>query len=327
MPIIDKSTYKPPHYFRNTHLNTLYPAIFRAVKNVDLQRIRINTPDGDFFDADWSYAHNSDTPSQRLLVCIHGLEGHARRPYMAGMMKRFNTEGYDAVGLNMRGCSGEDNLLLASYHSGFTKDIAFFVDKIVAEKHYDEIVIVGFSVGGNIVLKYAGEKGKNISPKVKKVIAFSVPCDLESGSIEFEKPHNRFYQWQFLVTLKQKAKAKYKKFPGAFNIEEALKAKFFRQFDDHFTAPVNGFKDAIDYWHKASSLPYLSNICVPTLLVNATNDTFLGKTCFPIDVAEKSSHFYLEMPQSGGHLGFMSPDTEGYLWTENRAIDFVLRSI
>ena len=181
------------------------------------------------------------------MVCIHGLEGHARRPYMAGMMKRFNTEGYDAVGINLRSCSGEVNNHLACYHSGFTEDLAFIVDKIISESHYKNIIIVGFSVGGNIVLKYAGEQSENLPKQVKKVIAFSVPCDLEAGSIEMEKSLNRFYQWQFLVTLKQKARAKFKLFPNSFNLEEALKAKFFRQFDDHFTAPINGFIDAVDY--------------------------------------------------------------------------------
>lgn len=323
MPFIENSSYQPPTHFRNTHLNTLYPALLRNVKNIDFQRIRITTLDNDFIDLDWSFTSQSKD-TDKLMICVHGLEGHARRPYMAGMMKRFNTEGYDSVGINMRGCSGEDNRHIASYHSGFTDDLAFVVDEMIAKGQYKNIVIVGFSVGGNIVLKYTGEKGADLPKAVRGVVAYSVPCDLESGSIEFEKRHNWFYQWQFLVTLKQKARAKFKRFPNSFNLEEALKARYFREFDNHFTAPVNGFKDAIDYWHKASSLPYLPHIVVPTLLVNAANDTFLGKPCFPIDLAKSSDIFHLEIPQFGGHLGFMSPDTEGYLWTDHRAVEFLV---
>ncbi len=322
MPLIENSTYRPPFYFRNAHLNTLYPAILRTIKGIDFQRIRIQTPDADFLDLDWSFSKKQN-PTDDLLICVHGLEGHAQRQYMAGMMKRFITEGYDAVGLNLRGCSGEDNLKLPCYHSGFTDDLAFVVDKISTEKHYKNIVIVGFSVGGNITLKYAGEQGDKLPQKVKKIVVFSVPCDLESGSIEFEKQRNWFYQWQFLVTLKQKAKSKFKRFPNSFDLDKTLKAKYFRQFDDHFTAPINGFKDAVDYWRKASSLPYLPNIKVPTLLVNSADDTFLGETCYPTALANSSDVFHLEIPKYGGHLGFMSPDTEGYLWTENRAWSFV----
>ena len=323
MPFIEKSTYQPPLRFRNMHINTLYPALLRTVKDIDYQRIRLNLPDKDFLDLDWSFAQNvADT--DKLVVCVHGLEGHARRPYMAGMMKRFNQEGFDAVGINLRGCSGEHNHKLACYHSGFTDDLACFIDEIVAAERYKKIVIVGFSVGGNIVLKYAGEKSHNLPKAVQKIIAFSVPCDLEAGSIELEKKHNRFYQWQFLVTLKQKARAKFKRFPDTFNLKQTLKAKYFRQFDDHFTAPINGFLDASDYWTKASSLLYLPKIVVPTLLVNAADDSFLSPTCFPIDLAKSSDIFHLEIPKFGGHLGFMSLDTEGFLWTEHRAIQFVM---
>lgn len=322
MPFIEKSTYQPPSRFRNMHVNTLYPALLRQIKGIDYQRVRLDLPDGDFLDLDWSYTQKS-VETDKLIVCVHGLEGHARRPYMAGMMKRFNTEGFDAVGINLRGCSEEHNRKLACYHSGYTDDLALIIDKISAEERYKNIVVLGFSVGGNIVLKYAGEKGKNLPKTVKNIIAFSVPCDLEGGSVELEKRHNRFYQWQFLVTLKQKARAKFKRFPNTFNLEEALKAKYFRHFDDHFTAPVNGFIDATDYWTKASSLYYLPNIVVPTLLVNAADDTFLSPTCFPIDLAQSSDVFHIEIPKYGGHLGFMAYDTEGYLWTENRAIQFV----
>jgi hypothetical protein len=321
MPFIENATYRVPRLYANSYVNTIYPALFRSNKGVNFQRQREEMPDGDFVDFDWSYAPKGTVT--KLLICVHGLEGHARKPYMANMMRRFNTEGYDAVGINMRGCSGEDNRLLQGYHSGRTDDLAYLVNKMAAAKHYTEIVIIGFSVGGNIVLKYAGEQGQQLPDVVKKIVTFSVPCNLAACSFELEKPKNYIYQWQFLVTLKQKARAKFKRFPNSFNLDKVLTAKYFRQFDDYYTAPINGFENAEDYWAKASSLSFLPFIKVPTLLVNAADDSFLEASCYPLDLAHTSPVFHLEIPRKGGHLGFMAADTEGYFWTEHRAWAFV----
>ena len=290
-------------------------------------RERIELLDGDFLDLDWSKV-NSD----KLLICVHGLEGHARKHYMAAMMRLFNTpptismngsEKWDAVGINLRSCSGEDNRLLQGYHSGKTEDLALIIDKIIAEKIYKQIVVVGFSIGGNIALKYAGEKGLNIPKEISHVVALSVPCDLKASGLVFEERRNIVYLNQFLITLKQKARRKAVKFPNQFDLNAALKAKTFRAFDDAFTAPINDFKDSFDYWSKASSLHWLNKITVPTLLINALDDTFLTPSCFPYEIAHENPNFYLQTPKNGGHLGFMSPDTEGYLWTERRTWEFV----
>jgi uncharacterized protein len=325
MPIIQNSNYKPSYFFKNNHVNTLYPALFRSAKGVDFQRVRFELLEGDFFDADWSF-QDKNPMTQQLVICIHGLEGNARRPYMAGMMRRFNREGFDAVGLNLRGCSGEPNRLLQGYHSGHTADLDFLIATILRENKYTDITLIGFSVGGNIALKYGGEKGDLIDKNIKRIVAFSVPCDLKNCSLELEKPSNWFYQWQFLVTLKQKAKIQNARFPNRFDLAKVLTAKYFRQFDDYYTAVINGFKDAEDYWAKASSQPFLPHIKIPSLLVTALDDSFLADTCYPKEFAASSDLFHLEMPKFGGHLGFMSPDTEGSLWTENRAFEFYLQT-
>ena len=326
MPFINQSDYKPPFLFKNHHLNTLYPALFRSAKRLDYQRIRYELPENDFFDADWSF-QTKDATTKRLVICIHGLEGNARRPYMVGMMRRFNQEGVDAVGLNLRGCSGELNRLLEAYHSGHTADLSHLIQTIVAENKYTDITLLGFSAGGNIALKYGGEQGDKLPSVIRRIIAFSVPCDLRGCSLEFEKPVNRLYQWQFLLTLKEKAKLQNKRFPNRFDLDKVLKAKYFREFDDAFTAPVNGFKDAEDYWAKASSKPHLPNIKVPTLLISALDDSFLSDGCYPVEFAESSDLFHLETPNFGGHLGFMSPDTEGVFWTEKKAIAFYQKTL
>jgi uncharacterized protein len=326
MPLIPNSSYKPSHFFKNHHVNTMYPALFRSAKGIDFQRVRYELPEGDFFDADWAF-QDKNRETKSLVICIHGLEGNARRPYMVGMMKRFNREGVDAVGLNLRGCSGEPNRLLPGYHSGHTADLSFLIDVIIRENKYTDITLLGFSVGGNIALKYGGEKADLLPKAIKRIIAFSVPCDLKSCSLELEKPSNRFYQWQFLVTLKQKARIQNQRFPKRFDLDKVLTAKYFRQFDDYYTGPINGFKDAEDYWLKASSQTFLPHIKIPSLLVTALDDSFLAETCYPTEFAANSDLFHLETPKNGGHLGFMSPDTEGSLWTENRAFEFYKQTL
>ncbi len=334
MPLIENITYQPPFLYRYTHFNTIYTALWRPLFDLPYDRKRIDTPDGDFIDLDWSRVG-----SDKLLICVHGLEGHARKPYVRGIMHYFNQKrskeqakttksntlqvGWDTVGVNLRSCSGEDNRFLYGYHSGKSEDLDFVVDSIIAEKKYKQIAIIGFSVGGNIVFKYAGEKGKNLPAEITHVMGFSVPCDLAGCSMEIEKPKNWIYLNQFLMSLKPKARKKAQLFPGKFDLQTALKSRNFREFDTAYTAPVNGFKDCFDYWEKASCLPVLKNITVPTLLINAKDDTFLSPSCFPYEVAEQNPNFHLEVSERGGHLGFMSPDTEGYLWTEHRAWDFV----
>ncbi len=318
MPIVNNSQYQAKFPFCNTHINTIYTNLCRKVMPLPYQRERVELPDGDFVDLDWS-----KKGSRKLAFCVHGLEGHARKHYMAGMMNLFNTEGWDAVGMNLRSCSGEDNRLLQGYHSGQTDDMAYVLNKIKAQNAYTQIVLIGFSVGGNIVFKYVGEAGKKLFSEISHVIGLSAPCDLKSCSMELEKPKNYVYLNQFLITLKQKARLKYSKFPQKFDLNKVVHAKQFRDFDSNYTAPINGFTDCFDYWDKASSLPHLENITVPTLLVNALDDTFLSPDCFPKQLAHQKDNFYLEMPRFGGHLGFMNMDKQGYLYTERRTLSFV----
>ena len=318
MPIIQNSTYQAPFPFRNTHINTIYTSLMRPTPALPYVRERVTTPEDDFIDLDWL-----KVGSEKLLICVHGLEGHGRKHYVAWMMKRFNQEKYDAVSMNLRGCSGEDNRFLKGYHSGKSNDLDLIVKRILATEKYKEIVLIGFSVGGNITLKYAGEQGQNIPKEISHIIAISVPCDILASSYEFSKPKNFIYLKQFLISLKQKARKKDKLFPNQFDLESVLKATNFFEFDDAFTAPINGFDNAVDYYSKVRCLNVLDKIKPPTLLVNALDDTFLSPNCFPIELAKKMDNFYLEMPTHGGHLGFMKADTEGYLWTEQRAWGFV----
>ena len=281
-------------------------------------RERIDTPDGDFLDLDWS-----KVGSKRLVIVVHGLEGDASRPYMQGMVRAFNEEGWDAIGFNFRGCSGEINRRPQSYHMGWTYDIDFLTKKIAADRHYEAVVLVGFSLGGNTILKYLGEQAEEVSPIVKKAVAFSVPVHIPSTNIGFNHPRNWIYLRRFIKSLNAKAVAKKELFPNDIPIDVKKLPRNFDEFDELITGPVHGYKNAQDYWVCCSSLQFLHHIKIPTLLVNAADDTFLSDQCYPMELAEKHPFFHFEMPKNGGHVGFTTFGKSGRFWSENRALEFV----
>jgi predicted alpha/beta-fold hydrolase len=287
-------------------------------------RKRITTWDADFFDLDFSIVG-----SKTLILLIHGLEGSAESKYMTATANHVNNLGLDAVCFNLRGCSGEDNLLLATYHSGKTEDVAFVVEHLLDNYNYENIVLVGFSLGGNLTLKYLGENAENLSSKIKGGIAVSVPVHIASAEKEMDKLKNKLYMEIFFKTMKNKVLEKAHKFP-AYNLDKdkLFKATKFKHLEYLYTVPVFGFKTPEDYWNKASSKQYLLKINKPVLLINAKDDTFLSKECFPFEEAKKSEFFHLEIPNYGGHVGFMSsfkPDENK--WLENRIAQFIQKNI
>ncbi|MFN6944800.1 MAG: YheT family hydrolase [Cytophagaceae bacterium] len=322
MPIIEKSDYKSPFYLFSRHLQTILPALFRRVGNVCYERIRITTPDQDFLDLDWSRPHNSE----HLIILSHGLEGDSYRPYVLGMVRAMNMQGFDVLAWNYRGCSGENNKHLKSYHSGETNDLHYVINHVLNNHSYKNITLIGFSVGGNIVLKYLGENPDKVPIQVINSVTFSVPCHLESGAHHLAKFKSRIYMRRFLHSLEQKIKEKSLLWPEQCNALEFNKISNFMQFDTLFTAPVNGYKDAIEYWTKNSSIFYLKNINKPTLIVTAKNDPFLAPQCYPYKEAKESKFIYLETPSSGGHCGFYEKNQEGIYWSEKRAIEFLLNN-
>src|SRR6185437_1605000 len=189
--------------------------------------------------------------SDKLIIISHGLEGDARRPYVLGMVKALTEQtDFDVLAWNYRGCSGEINKLCRYYHSGETTDLHFVVNQ--AAKNYKEIALLGFSIGGNVTLKYLGEQAKSLNPKVKVAVTFSVPCHLQSSAMHLAKPGNYVYLRRFIKSLNKKIKDKAVYYPE-LDVEGLKRVKNFRDFDEHYTAPINGFKNAIDYWTKSSS--------------------------------------------------------------------------
>ncbi len=317
MPIISPSTYAAPFFLPNGHGQTLFP-ILRRVTGVHYQRERITTPDDDFLDLDWSRIG-----SQRIAILSHGLEGNAHRNYILGMIRALHRRGWDALAWNYRGCSGEINRQLYSYHSGFTEDLQTVITHVIERNTYTDIVLIGFSLGGNLTLKYLGERGYQVSPLIKKAIAFSTPCDLKSGAIRMAQPFNRLYMMMFLRSFHAKIKAKMRMMPGQISDEGFEQIRTFKEFDGRYVAPLHGFKDAEDYWAKCSSRQFIPNIRIPTLLINAKNDPFLAEPCYPFEEAQANPYFFFEAPESGGHVGFVSFDNNGEYWSESRAMEFL----
>ncbi len=314
MPLVP-TTYRAPLGLRGGHFSTVYPTLFRRVGSPPIERERLELPDGDFMDLDWSPRKNS-----RLAIIGHGLEGESCAKYIRGMSLALQKRGWDTLAWNCRGCSGEPNRLLRSYHSGVSDDLGLVVDHALTQD-YQKLALIGFSLGGNIALKYLGEQGSAVPPEIKAAVAFSVPCDLTSSSLRLGDWDNKIYMSRFMDGLKEKVTTKNEKFPGKLDLSGIAKVKTFAEFDDRYTAPLNGFTDARDYWTRASSRPLLPAIAVPTLVIQALNDPFLPERCFPRKIAHQSRHLYLETPAHGGHVGFISRGPE--YWSETRCAEFL----
>ena len=322
MPLISKSDYNPMFLFSNAHFQTIYPPLFRKVKGVHYVRERIFTPDQDFIDLDWS-----KVDADRAVIVSHGLEGHSRRSYVLGMIKAFNTRGWDGIALNFRGCSGEPNRLLRSYHCGATEDLHTVVSHVIEKKGYSSISLVGFSVGGNLTLMYLGEKNDILPSLIKSAAAVSVPCDLESSSKKLAQRSNMLYMKRFLKMCHNKIRIKMKIMPGKINDANYNSIKTFEDFDNRYTAPIHGFLNAKDYWSKCSCKQYLAGINIPTLLINAQNDPFLGEACYPLEEARNNPYLFFEMPKSGGHVGFVDFKSNGEYWHETKIAAFAANNL
>lgn len=309
--------YHPPKLYFNGHLETILPAITRKVNEVNYERERINTSDEDFLDLDWLIRGSKD-----LIIISHGLEGDSHRPYVKGMAKAFYQDQFDVLAWNYRGCSGEVNKKLRFYHSGATDDLDEVIDHSI-KKGYQRIYLIGFSLGGNITLKYLGEKGAKINPKIKGGVTFSVPLNLHSSCITISKRSNFIYSKRFLINLKKKVKVKFEKMPDQLDVSKLDEIQTLIAFDDNYTAPIHGFKDAVHYYESCSSINFLDSIAVPTLIVNALNDPFLADDCYPHEALQQHTYVKLETPKRGGHVGFTAFNEEKLYWSEKRAVSFV----
>ena len=317
MPLIPTSSFPgPPLIQWNGHLQTIIPSVFRQVEQL-YKRERLELDDGDFLDLDWI-----PNASKQLVLLTHGLESSTGRHYMKGMARFFAECNWEVLAWNCRSCSGEMNRNVRLYHHGEIEDIDRVLRYALKKKTYEKVVLIGFSMGGAITMKYLGVHGATIPAEVKAGLAFSAPCDLRAAVEVLEKPSNFLYKNKFLRSLKAKIEEKAVQFPDQVSTAHFSKIKQWRDFDDFYSGPMNGYKDADEFYDNASAKNFMEGINIPFLLVNATNDPILSSACIPVDLCEAHTYIHLERPDQGGHVGFQTP-RQKYAWSEYRAMAFV----
>ena len=317
MPILTPA-YQPPRWLRNGHVQTIAGRLLKRIRLRPYTRRRLELTDGDFLDLD-----ELCDGYRRVAILVHGLESSTSAPYMRSMASLLHTDGWDIVAMNLRGCSGEPNRLLRSYHSGATDDLQEVIDHVQMHRPGTPLALVGFSLGGNMVLRYLGERGEAARAHgIVVSVGISVPCELASCAQRFAEPGNRFYMNRFLKQLFQKVRHRQAHFPNALDYASILASRNFHDFDGQFTAPVHGFDSAQDYWEKCSAKTTASAIAVPTLLINATDDPFLTWHCHLLDEAKDHPHLHAELCAHGGHVAFLNGG-QGDAYHENRIRSFI----
>ncbi len=316
-----RQPFKPSWWCPGPHTQTILARFFRAHDKVHLKREILPTPDGDILELDFLEGQ-AGAP---WVVVLHGLEGSSRTPYVMSLLTKIRSAGWSACAMNFRGCGDLPNKLRSTYHSGKTGDLDIVLTHVLRRAGTSSIYLAGFSIGGNIVLKWLGERGENARPVVRKAAAVSVPYNLVKSVELMDKGFNReVYTRSLLSSLKRKALEKARQYPGIMNVQTVKNCKTFGVFDREVTARLNGFRDEVHYWSDSSSSRYLKNIRVPSLLIHAADDPFFPAQYFPH--SELAGHPYLEslMTQQGGHLGFMAGvwPWRQEPWLENRILDF-----
>ena len=303
--------------FRNYHISTVYASTMRKAHVVQ-ERERLELTDSDFLDIDWSFTQASNC--KKVLVVMHGLEGSSKRPYVTGLAHYFTQNGWDVAAVNFRGCSGELNRKFQSYHAGATGDLDQVITHILYSGKYTSIALNGFSLGANLMLKYLGEE-RILPQQIKAAVMVSAPCDLHGSLKKLQETRNIIYAKRFIRKLKTHLLARAEKFPKQITRQEIDACNSLLDIDDLYTSKAHDFGTALEYYEANSSLQFLPDIKIPTLIINAKNDGFLSPSCYPIDIAAEKENLYLEMPEYGGHMGFLQASDLNY--NEERALEFI----
>jgi len=313
--------FQPPFLLKNHHIQTIYASLFRKKKQLDIQKETFILSDGDFVDAYWHKCKNS-TPNRPILILFHGLTGSFQSPYIQGMMQAAQKAGFDSVLMHFRGCSGRDNLMPRSYHSGDTQDAREFITSIKKRYPQAKLFGIGYSLGANMLLKFLGEEREK-SP-FDAAVAVSAPMLLDVCADKMNKGLSRFYQNLLLKDLHIALEKKYDAHPmhKLINLKrkDIIKLKSFWAFDEAYTAKINGFTSAQDYYTKCSSKQYLQDIVTPTLIIHAKDDPFMTPEVIP-SPEEISKSISLEILENGGHVGFVTGSFfKPEYWLEKRAL-------
>ncbi|MBK6457104.1 MAG: alpha/beta fold hydrolase [Gemmatimonadetes bacterium] len=297
------SAFRPAWWLTNPHASTMWGKFFRTPPPLDARIERWDTPDGDVLDL----VRLAAPPTAPTFLLLHGLEGSMRSHYAAGTLREAQRAGWQANLLLFRSCNGELNRAPRSYHSGETTDLAHVVGRLLDERGGTPLILAGVSLGANVLLKWLGEQGRDAVGRVQAAVAVSAPFDLARSCAQIDRGLSRVYAWNFLKSLRSKAVEKIRQHPGIADPARVLAARSLWSFDDAFTSVVHGFRDAADYYYRSSSIRYLRDIRVPTLLLSARDDPF-----HPPDVLDDVARIaagnpalHLEFPARGGHVGFV----------------------
>ena len=306
--------YRAPRWLPGGHAQTIWPALCSrrfSGPAPHYVRERWTTPDGDFIDVDLQIAADANAP---WLVLFHGLEGSSRSHYAEAFADRARASGLHFAVPHFRGCSGELNLAPRAYHSGDHVEVGWILERL-RSRSTQPLLVVGVSLGGNALLRWAEEAGASASRTVSALAAVSSPIDLAAGGHAIGRGLNRqLYTRLFLRSMKPRALAKLAQHPGLFDRDRLLAARDLYEFDNVFTAPLHGFKDTDDYWARGSAKPHLHAIRIPALVLNARNDPFVPAWCLP-GAGEVGPHVTLWQPAHGGHVGFPDGAPPGHLMT------------
>ncbi|HWQ95553.1 MAG TPA: hydrolase [Gammaproteobacteria bacterium] len=318
---IRHSAFAPAWWLSNAHLQTLWASIIRRIPKPVTRRERLELPDGDFVDLDW-------TPggSGPLVIVLHGLQGSLNSPYARGIMGALQKRGMRGVFMHFRGCSGVSNRLPRFYHSGDTGDLNTLINILREREPGTPLAAIGYSLGGNVLLKWLGEQG--INAPLQAAIAVSAPFDLSDSAWRLERGFSQAYQYHLLRSLRLSVEKKFRHMPAPIALDNLENLRTFTEYDDAVTAPLHGFAGVDDYYRQSSCRRYLKHIRIPTLILHAADDPFMTPAAIP-QQDQLSPSVILELSARGGHVGFISGNSpwQACYWLEQRIPDFILSSL
>ncbi|VAW99932.1 Hydrolase, alpha/beta fold family functionally coupled to Phosphoribulokinase [hydrothermal vent metagenome] len=315
MPIV-RSTFKPAWWLRSAHAQTIWSSFVRRKPRLNIDWQRVELPDGDFIDLAWSGPKQGKT-----VLLLHGLEGSVSSVYASGLMVELNRRGYRACLMHFRGCSDQPNRLPLWYHSGQSEDPQHILKFLRDQMDIDVYAAVGFSLGGNVLLKWLGEQGAAMP--IQRAAVMSVPFRLAHAAQRMDTGFSRLYQWHLVSSMRHKYKNKFTRIASPLDVDISTLDTFW-QFDDQITAPLHGFKDVHDYYARASSRPFIPRIRVPTLILHSSDDPFMYSHTPPRS-DELPDNVCLELTEHGGHVGFISGRVPGlaHYWGERRLLEWI----
>lgn len=322
--MIVESDFKPAWWMTNKHIQTIIPRVYRRNHSIHTDDETLSTPDGDFLDISWTRkpTENETTP---IIIVFHGLEGSVESFYASGMLAAIKQRGWIGVLMHFRGCSGRPNNQSRAYHSGETEDPQFFIDYLSQRFSKAPLMAIGFSLGGNVLAKYLGEKGEQCKLLCGAVI--SAPLKLAGCAKRISQRFSKVYQKYLLDKMKHSAISKIQHlrehYPLSLNIADIKKFSTLSQFDEHVTAPLHGFRNALDYYTQASAMQFLRNIQVPTLILHAADDPFMAEDVVP-QASDLSDSIRYELSNAGGHVGFLGGvnPLKPIFWLEQRIPEY-----